>query len=251
MADTYYDGIFGIGFSFTFTPTSGTPFGSAQAQVEEGTPPPQILNTEKYKVISGANAGKEQYALLDYPVQEYRIKATLSAAEHQAAKTCQEAKVKGSLVVTYSDGRTDTYAGSALTGITSSTENATGHITDDLVFTCVMPSTFSSGSTITVVQTSYAMTAGAVTIDLTASPVSGDGKTPIRAFLMNPAGNSAITVDIGASNGYDGFGDAFSITLEPGYSVQLEGDSEIGAANKTLDVTGTGTDSLIVQLQLQ
>ena len=38
MADTAYDGQFGIPISITFTPTIGTPFGTAQAQAEELTP---------------------------------------------------------------------------------------------------------------------------------------------------------------------------------------------------------------------
>ena len=87
---------------------------------------------------------------------------------------------------------------------------------------------------------------------MTAAPISGGTKTPIHLFLMNPAANAnSITIVKGATNGYAGFGAAFSITLAPGESVQLDGSSALSATNCTLDISGTLAQTLVVQAQLQ
>lgn len=252
MADTNYDGIFGLGFAFTFTPSSGTAFGTEQAQVEEATTPPVKLETAKYTPISGSNSGVEQFAIGKYPVAEYKLKTTYSAAAHAAALTCVALKLKGSLVCTYGDGSQETYANSAITEVDPGPNTASGLRTAGITFTVPVPPVFSAGSTISVVQTTVALDAGALTIDLTASPYSGTDKAPLRAFFMNPSQNAnEITIAIGASNGYDGFGSAFSITLQPGESVGLESSTDIDADQKTLDITGTGAQVLVIQLQLQ
>jgi hypothetical protein len=139
MADTQYDGVLGSSLSFTFTPTTGTPFGSAQAQVQEATPPEAKVDAIKYTPISGSNAGIEQFVLGKFPSAEHKIKATYQKTAHEAALTALAAKVKGSLVVTYVDGLVETYAGSALTGLQMSASNADNEITDDLTFTCPVP----------------------------------------------------------------------------------------------------------------
>ena len=84
MADAAYNGIFGFGFSCIFTPSTGTAFGSQQAQIEEATTPPVTIDIAKFTPISGANSNIEQFALGRYPVQEYKMKVTYSAAEHLA-----------------------------------------------------------------------------------------------------------------------------------------------------------------------
>ena len=252
MADAAYNGIFGFGFSCIFTPTSGTPFGSQQAQFEEATTPPVTIDIAKFTPISGANSNIEQFALGRYPVQEYKMKVTYSAAEHLAALTCQALKLFGTLVCTYGDGSSETYSNAAITTVQSGPNTATGLRTAEITITTPVPPTFSAGTTITVVQTTKAMVAGAATIDFTAAPYSGGTKTPIRVFLMNPAANAnSITIVKGATNGYAGFGAAFSITLAPGESVQLDGSSALSATNCTLDISGTLAQTLVVQAQLQ
>lgn len=146
MADTSYDGIFGLGFSFTFTPTSGTPFGTEQAQVEEANTPPNTIDTAKYTPISGPNSGKEQFALGPYPVQEYKMKVTYSKTEHEAALACLSAKVKGTLVCTYGDGSTETFAGSAVTSVEAGPNTATGLRTANITITCPVPPVFVAGA---------------------------------------------------------------------------------------------------------
>jgi hypothetical protein len=252
MADAAYDGIFGYGFSWLFTPTTGTPFGSTQAQVEEANTPPVTIETAKYTPISGANSNVEQFALGRYPVKEYKMKVTYSASSHAAALTCLAARVKGSLVCTYGDGSSETYAGSALTEVSSGPNTAAGLRTAEITVTTPVPPVFSAGTTVTVVQTTQALSTGTATIDLTASPYSGGVKTPIRMFLMNPSANAnTITIAKGGTNGYAGFGSSFSITLSPGESCQLDGASALSGSNKTLDLTGTGSQTLVVQVQLQ
>lgn len=98
-----------------------------------------------------------------------------------------------------------------------------------------------------------AMTAGAATIDLT-SVATSRGRTmtysglKIRAIrLYNPSTNASITVAKGASNGYTGFGSAFSIVLRPGYEVTIyDGGNGVAVSGsvKTLDISGTGSEVL-------
>jgi len=252
MADAAYNGIFGFGFSCIFTPSTGTAFGSQQAQIEEATTPPVTIDLAKFTPISGANSNIEQFALGRYPVQEYKMKVTYSAAEHLAALTCQALKLFGTFVCTYGDGSQETYNNAAITTVQSGTNTAAGLRTAEITVTTPVPPTFSAGSTIAVVQTTQALSSGLATIDLTASPYSGGTKTPIRVFLMNPAANAnTITIAKGATNGYAGFGASFSITLQPGESCQLVGASALSSSNKTLDLTGTAAQTLVVQVQLQ
>ncbi len=99
----------------------------------------------------------------------------------------------------------------------------------------------------------FAMSGGLKTIDLTnllldAAVVNLNLKKP-RALLMTALATNAGTTTIvkGASNGYDGLGAAFSIALEPGMSVAVDFSTQgnaVGASNKTLDMSGTGTDAV-------
>lgn len=146
MPDTAYDGIYGFPFSFTFTPITGTPFGSAQAQVEEANTPPLVANIAKFIPISGANFNKEQFAIGAFPVQEYKMKVTYSQDEHDAARTCWAAKSKGTLVCTYGDGSSETYTGAAVTSVAPGPVTATNIRTAEITFTCPVPPAFAKGS---------------------------------------------------------------------------------------------------------
>lgn len=100
------------------------------------------------------------------------------------------------------------------------------------------------------------MTAGAATIDLTSltqvglsSAVSLSG-LKIRAIqILAPAANAAaITVAPGASNGYTQIGTVGPI--KPGGSALLilPGTSAVDGTHKNLDISGTGTDSVSIQV---
>ena len=102
------------------------------------------------------------------------------------------------------------------------------------------------------------LTDGAATIDLAAldglndKVVNGTGLRVQLLRIKAPSSNvNPITVAKGASNGYDGFGSAFSVTLQPGAEVTIlanDAGSDIGAGNKTLDLTGTGSQTLDVEI---
>lgn len=77
----------------------------------------------------------------------------------------------------------------------------------------------------------------------------GNGKKVVGFMLENPSTNTnAITLAIGASNGYGLLGAAFSITLQPGEKIEnLKAGTQgvvIDATHKTIDVTCTGTQTL-------
>jgi hypothetical protein len=95
------------------------------------------------------------------------------------------------------------------------------------------------------------LSGGAATVDLTALTLNGDavslsGLKP-RAIRFKNTGANNMTIAKGASNGYDGLGGSFSVTLEPGQAVMFDlgsAGNAVGGTNKTLDVSGTGTDTL-------
>lgn len=149
--DVAYDGQFGIPISFTFTPTTGTAFGTAQAQAQEYTGADHKVDTNKFVPISGANSGFEQIVLGVVRSQVIMIKATYGSTEHAAAQVCIAARIGGVLVVTYGPGpgetvgATDTYAKAFLTGVKPSAITAESLRTDELEFTVSLPSTFVAG----------------------------------------------------------------------------------------------------------
>ena len=105
-----------------------------------------------------------------------------------------------------------------------------------------------------------ALTAGAATVDLTSltgtngASVDGTGLRVQAMKLRNPSTNAnAITVVEGASNGYDGFGSTFDVTLEPGAEMVIltkDGGADISGTNKTLDLSGTASQALDMEIVL-
>jgi hypothetical protein len=97
-----------------------------------------------------------------------------------------------------------------------------------------------------------ALSGGAATIDLTALPgannatVDGTGlRVQYLKFRNKSANTHKLTLSKGATNGYDGFGASFSLELAPGGEQlvrAVDNGSDIGASNKTLDLSGTGTE---------
>lgn len=103
------------------------------------------------------------------------------------------------------------------------------------------------------------LTAGAATIDLTSLPgitedetVDGSGLKVQMACFENPDTNANnMTITFGASNGYLLLGTAWKIILKPGQSFQTyldDGAPVIDGTHKNIDVAGTGTQSLLVEI---
>jgi len=99
-----------------------------------------------------------------------------------------------------------------------------------------------------------AMTAGALTIDLTAltnsegATIASTGKK-VRAIFMVPTSTNtaAITLTEGAANGYELGGNTWKLALtdEQFAFIYLGADApDISASVKNIDVTGTGTESI-------
>jgi hypothetical protein len=104
-----------------------------------------------------------------------------------------------------------------------------------------------------------AMVSGAGTIDLTAMPgktvnetINGTGlKVQMAKFRALATNANPITIVKGASNGYALLGASMNVTLLPGQSQTLNLDGAaptIGSGAKTLDISGTGTQVLEVEL---
>jgi hypothetical protein len=107
---------------------------------------------------------------------------------------------------------------------------------------------------------SQALSTGAATIDLTALPgvnggtVNGTGLKVQAIRFENPAANAnAITIGEGASNGYELLGNAWTVPLQPGQIAQYylkDLSPDISGSAKTMDLTGTGSQTLNVSLVL-
>jgi hypothetical protein len=105
-----------------------------------------------------------------------------------------------------------------------------------------------------------ALTAGAATIDLTSMPnalgtaaqVTFSGLKVQCMIIYAPATNTGtITMSRGASNGYglNAAGDSFSIRCCPGFRAVMFFDDEppdVGGSAKTIDLAGTGTETLYI-----
>ncbi len=103
-----------------------------------------------------------------------------------------------------------------------------------------------------------ALVSGAGTIDLTALPgtngatISGTG-LKVQALKVQALGTNAnpITLTFGASNPYALHGATFVMALSPGQEYQFFGNAAtptIGSGAKNIDLSGTGTQSLNVQV---
>lgn len=108
-----------------------------------------------------------------------------------------------------------------------------------------------SGVTV-VASMSKALSAGAGTLDFTSLThrgvsVSLSGLKVKYFAFANPSTNAnAITIVEGASNGNAMLGSAFSLTLQPGDYVvgKITNSQTVGGSDKTIDLSGTGSQTL-------
>ena len=120
---------------------------------------------------------------------------------------------------------------------------------------------FNSASTppvTTRARMNYTMVSGSGSIDLRAligsngAAVDGNGLRAQFVKLTALGTNAnAITISKGVSSGYDGLGAAFSISLMPGAELLVrlvDGGSDIGSSNKTLDLAGIGSQGIVGEI---
>lgn len=99
------------------------------------------------------------------------------------------------------------------------------------------------------------LSGGAATIDLTAlvgsngAVVTGDGLKVQFAKFKNTAAAAMVVVG-GASNGYLLFGASGSLTIPPGGEMLMkfsDGTPDIDSTHKTLDITGTASQTMLIE----
>lgn len=100
------------------------------------------------------------------------------------------------------------------------------------------------------------LSSGSATIDLTSVPdvvgtQSMSGLSLRTLYLSATAANSgSISIQTGATNGYPLFGSSGKVTLPPGDSIAmcLSDTNAVDGTHKTIDLAGSGTDSIQVQM---
>ena len=124
--------------------------------------------------------------------------------------------------------------------------------------------TLSSGTTVPVTKSSVftpQLSGGALTIDLTALTDPGGAALDatglklqwlmfsngvVTSNVLDAGSNSPVTLTNGASNGYDLFGGNNSLTWPAGAGYGLffnDKLDDVGSTDKTIDLSGTGSDA--------
>lgn len=126
--------------------------------------------------------------------------------------------------------------------------------------------TLNAASTPAITKTAnyeLALSAGAVSVDLTAlkaagqataGTIDGTGLKVQAVRLKNKSTNANnMTFAEGATNGYALFGTGWTITLPPGGEVTAylpEGSPDVAAGDRVIDITGTGAQVAQIQFVL-
>lgn len=133
---------------------------------------------------------------------------------------------------------------------TGSADDAKRRVTHDAFNEAGVLSAASSPPVTTQASFVQSLTAGAATIDLTAltgtngAAVDGTGLR-VQILRVKNLGANALTIEQGDSNGYDGLGAAVFVLPQNGVAMFFLNDagSNIGGSNKTIDLTGTATQT--------
>jgi hypothetical protein len=242
---TNYAASLGFGLSLAFTPSSGAGSGVAVAldNILDLTPPNRNAPLVKFTPLDGSEAGNEQVAAGKKEVTECSLKTGYSAARYAALEALY--RIAGTYVLTLNDGSIITATNSVMTKIAIDPINDSNIQTISMTFSVPAGWTTVAGA---VADLTQAMTLGAATVDLTASPVSGSGKHVAAITFLAPATNAnPITVSKGITSGFVGLGSTFSLILAPGQQATVypaPSAAVIGGSNKALDLAGTGSQSL-------
>ena len=121
--------------------------------------------------------------------------------------------------------------------------------------------TFGAATTPPGTKCSYelcALSEAAKTVDLTdltgsnGAAIDGSGLR-VQAIKIKHLGDNPLTVEEGDTNGYDGFGASFLVILEKDAEITLipqDAGADISGTNKTLDFSGTGSETFELSLIL-
>lgn len=253
-----FDGSYGSGLTLSVTTPGGSPTEVPIHGIENLEFPDRVHKKDTYTPISGSRAGSEQMVLCSEESAEIRCSLTYEK-DHQIAMD-DIAGVNGcTIALVLADGLT--VAGTGGIQVISITRiEDSRHIVADVNIALNAGWTMTdAGDTVIVAEYTITLAAGSATIDLTACGAGGasdlSGNYISRLRIENPSTNSNdIQVAEGASNGYDPTnGDNFDITISPDTTLDSQWSSgdEIDASAKTLDVTGTGTETLNVYIESQ
>lgn len=152
-----------------------------------------------------------------------------------------------SLALTHTARETTT---SILTAASSEVTHNSYNVSKSLTGASAQPVTKVGGGELT-------LSAGAGSINLAA--LAGVGGTVDMttlkvqsAFFRNKSTNAnPITIVVGAANGYELLGATMNIVLKPGQWIAIDGNEQtpdVAAADRTLDVSGTGSQVLEYQI---
>lgn len=144
------------------------------------------------------------------------------------------------------------------TGIASGTSDKT--VTHDNANTSKVlnaTSTASQPAVTKMVWFDQALSGGAATIDLTSltgtngATVTFSGLKVCVAKFKNPSGNGAMTVKFGVANPYNLLGASWTLIIPADSEITVysnEGAPDVAGGAKDIDIAGTGTETLEVQL---
>ena len=124
--------------------------------------------------------------------------------------------------------------------------------TNELTASTSVPVTVDAAGRITLSSGSATLNLAAITFDADVGTLDTTGLKIQYAKFRNLSTNAnAITIAKGASNGYTGFGSAFSVVIQPGGYFEYYGNestADVASGVRTLDITGTGAQVLEVQI---
>lgn len=252
--DDNYQGIPGSGASINVTTLAGAGTLVPLQGITSYQPPGRVYNKATYTPMSGSLSGKQQAILCS----EQAATIDLSWA-YEALRMADMDAICGvngcAIVLALPDGAAFIGAG----GIEKHAiqKVADGKIIEaDVTISLNAGWSFNPAAGYKSLAFNQALAAGVATLNLAAIPAlpaayDGTGKRVLAMVLTNPATNAnSITVEVGATNGYAGFGAAFSVTVEPGKSVTVNAGAAIASGSRTLDLSGTGTQALSIGLML-
>ena len=239
-----FDGILAAGASLQVVTPGGSPVTVPIQGILDYTPPGRMFKKASYIPQSGTYSGKERVLLGSESAAT--IEATLVYEQaHQSAMDAITGINACTITLTLPDGAVIAGTGGIeKTAIDSASD--TKEITSKVSIALNAGWTYTPGAS---AATTVTLSSGTGSIDLTASPFTGTGKSLRALTLQCPTTNAnPITVAKGVTNGYTGLGATFSVTLAAGEQVTILPATlvAVSASVKLFDVTGTGAQTINV-----